>query len=137
MKIEQVTRFKVGNSLYETIEEAERQVRKIALAKDINDRLGATKPDPNGDSYVQHTYRAVARFILDVDGWLEEFASERIVRSWREDPRGLVGRLLDDSGDHIGYGFNYRLACIDGANREWGQPYYANNPNPQAKEVKP
>ena len=50
MKIEQVTRFKVGNSLYETIEEAERQVRKIALAKDINDRLGATKPDPNGDS---------------------------------------------------------------------------------------
>ena len=29
----------------------------------------------------------------------------------------------------------YDIQCIDATGRMWGQPYFANNPNPEAREV--
>lgn len=44
--------------------------------------------------------------------------------------QGIVGRYLDDCGIKELYQTWGRFRCIDEEYREWTQPYYANNTNP-------
>lgn len=41
---------------------------------------------------------------------------------------GWIGRYFDDGGHNCLYEAWSRLRCIDEKGREWGQPYYALNP---------
>jgi hypothetical protein len=43
-------------------------------------------------------------------------------------PRGIVGRYCCDSNMKALNRLYSRLQCIDSEGREWGQPYFANNP---------
>lgn len=40
----------------------------------------------------------------------------------------VAGRTLDDGGSPL-YGVFMRVFTVDKYSREWGQPFYANNPN--------
>lgn len=44
-------------------------------------------------------------------------------------PFSFIGRYFDDSGYNCLYSAWTRLSSIDDQSREWGQPYYAINPN--------
>jgi len=53
-----------------------------------------------------------------------------IIKRWIENPRGFVGRYLDD-GDIPVYRIWGLLFSIDKKNRQWSQPYYAIEANKQ------
>ena len=135
MKIKQVTRFQVGNAYFDTQEQAERFVQKKSALEAVMDLLPG-RPDPNGANYIQRSAEQVGRFIAKAGEWIREYVGDDCADRWAIEPRGFVGRILDDT-DRDGYSLYHRLVCIAYQDhREWGQPYYANNPNNGAVELK-
>ena len=51
-------------------------------------------------------------------------ANSEIPKLWKKEPRGFVGRYLDD-GNSPAYSIYGVLLSIDNKNRQWQQPYYA------------
>lgn len=47
-----------------------------------------------------------------------------IAELWKKNPRGFVGRYLDD-GNSSAYSIYTVLLSIDSKNRQWEQPYFA------------
>ncbi len=66
-------------------------------------------------SLIDKTYRLLLRYYG---------ASSEIPKLWKQEPRGFVGRYLDD-GDSPAYSIYGILLSIDNKNRQWQQPYYA------------
>lgn len=66
-------------------------------------------------SLIDKTYRLLLRYYG---------ASSEIPKLWKKEPRGFVGRYLDD-GDSPAYSIYGVLLSIDNKNRQWQQPYYA------------
>lgn len=92
----------------------------------------------NGHGYLQHTSTTiwnVRNTLIDL------IIAAKIKHNWVEESRdGLahpsyVARLLDDYSVTCLSKAWGRLLCIDKANREWGQPYYAEHPD-EAQEHK-
>ena len=81
----------------------------------------------NGSGFIQLSQR-------DVTTLTNEFltAIETYHKSWfskaKANPKGFIGRYLCDSNSPL-YETYSLLNQIDSANRLWGQPYYASNPN--------
>lgn len=85
----------------------------------------------NGHGYLQHTpekfwpardalLRVAKRLIPHK--WIDQALVDKTVHaSW-------AGRLIDETSRPLARAW-YRLMCIDKDLREWGQPYYANNPD--------
>lgn len=128
--------YAVDGRNFDTLELAEQYVVQRDSIKRIHALLGNDRPDSNGDSYIQRTTDQVSRYIVAAGDWIEEHIGEGVAARWRENPRGIVGRFLDDSGNREAYGLGYRINCIDSRNREWGQPYYASKSNKSAIQVK-
>jgi len=85
----------------------------------------------NGSGYIQQSQAAVERYKLALLTLIEV----EIKHEWIEETRkgrahvSYVARLLDDAGpDCLSVAWN-RLMRIDQYNREWGQPFYAINPD--------
>jgi len=85
----------------------------------------------NGGGYLQLSEEVVTTVrnqILDLIAtkidhhWVEESRDPRIHTSW-------VARLVGDYNIRPLSAAWERLSCIDNQWREWGQPYYANNPD--------
>ena len=130
--MEAITKYKAADgSEWDSQYLAGRRERARRFQAAANEVLGDKKPDGNGATYVQHTVDAVHKFTMAIAAALGEFESHEMRDRWLEQPRGIVGRFLDDTGS-IFYRDYIRLISIDSQNREWGQPYYANNPNPEA-----
>jgi hypothetical protein len=66
-------------------------------------------------SLIDKTYRLLLRYYG---------ASSEIPKLWKQEPRGFVGRYLDD-GNSPAYSIYGILLSIDNKNRQWQQPYYA------------
>ena len=90
----------------------------------------------NGKGYIQHdpaTFLDVKKEILGmisqrIDHHIikqayETYGTNEVHHSW-------VSRILGDYGDKLKplHHAWYRMNCIDSKFREWGQPYYATNP---------
>lgn len=79
----------------------------------------------NGGWYVQHDKQIVKK------------AKENIVILAKKELKieenykfgSFIGRYIDDSGVNCIKNAYSRLQCIDIKGREWGQPYFAFNPN--------
>jgi hypothetical protein len=96
-----------------------------------------SKPDDeycrfsNGHGFIQHDEAVVAK----VKNELLDLIGTKIEHKWIEQSRSgsahpsYVGRLLDDYGIRPLSTAWSRLYCIDKYFREWGQPYYAINPD--------
>lgn len=84
----------------------------------------------NGGGYIQHDKKTFIEFknaLLDLIGkrlkhkWVEETKSE-------DRHVSHLARLLDDSGESCLQNAWQRIYCTDKKYREWGQPFYVNNP---------
>jgi hypothetical protein len=105
----------------------------------------AAKPDgcdfANGSGYIAHTQAGLDAAIAILAAAALDFypkggTSEEWFTQWRDGKRHVshVARLVNDGRERCLDAAFYRLMCIDGKLREWGQPYYAAYPD-QAKDV--
>ena len=85
----------------------------------------------NGHGYIQHDPKVVKQYkglLLDLietktdHKWVKQARADNIHPSW-------IGRLLSDMGNRPLDNAWYRMSCMDKSCREWGQPYFANNPD--------
>jgi len=88
----------------------------------------------NGHGFLQHeeaTFIEARNEVLDI---AVEYIGGATAKKWAEGTKGgkthmsFCGRLFDDSGVKPINSAWYRLSCIDTKFREWGQMYYALNP---------
>lgn len=100
--------------------------------------LGNATPDSNGSNFIQHEKAAVRKFDAAFEKVIRTYFGKECADLYHQFPRGFVWRLLSDRQ----HPFNdavckagYRRQCIDERLREWGQPYFAANPNPDAKPL--
>lgn len=87
--------------------------------------------DSSCPSYIQHIAKDVEEaqrnFIKLVDEVLgTKYSGSEVHR------RGIIGRIIDDSGNKELYKGWHRFVCIDDKYREWEQPYYAINEQPKS-----
>lgn len=89
--------------------------------------------------------------VENVERWTRQYLlkpptkhnGEVFVRQPPESRKALIARLesvghgnprISDDSDSAYNKLWFRIMCIDDQNREWGQPYFANHPNPEATE---
>lgn len=85
----------------------------------------------NGEGYLQHTeaqFLAARAALLRIGNrlyphkWFDQALTDLTVHaSW-------CGRLIDETSRPLARAWQ-RVMCTDSKLREWGQPYYANNPD--------
>jgi hypothetical protein len=125
--------------------------KDIARIADVMAPLGPVPDDPgchfaNDGDYIQHdpaVVRAVKAALIE--------AGEKQLGWWYDKQRDMHGitreklldvgydwfsRFLDGSHPALERAW-HRLGCIDAMGREFGQPYYARNPKPDAKLWEP
>lgn len=98
----------------------------VPLGPKIKDRASEFA---NGHGYRQHdladVMKAKEAFIAICKRQVPDKVWDAPVRDIH--PMGFAGRLLDDSSPTL-YASWHRFMCIDDQGREWGQPYFALNP---------
>ena len=87
----------------------------------------------NGEGYLQHDAATLHRARVSILKIAQRFASNPSwIQQTIDDPAGChpswAGRLIDECCSLPVSRAWYRFMCIDKQGREWGQPYYANNP---------
>lgn len=89
------------------------------ISKPFDDKI------PSG-KFIQRTASDVRLFIDRTYDLLVKYHSKEseIPALWKQDPRGFVGRYLDD-GDDPAYHLYGIILSIDNNYRQWQQPYYA------------
>jgi len=117
---------------YETlISKTDRIMGSLKLIPDHDSGFG------NGKYYIQQTkdsFLIVRKELLELT---KTFITHEWVKQSIDDESmslSYVARLVDDGNIRPLNSAFYRLACIDSSFKEWGQPYYANNPESDAKE---
>lgn len=85
----------------------------------------------NGRGFLQHredVFFPVRDALLRIGNrisphkWFDQSMANRTVHpSW-------AGRIIDETSRPLAQAW-YRIMCVDSDLREWGQPYYANNPD--------
>lgn len=97
------------------------------------------KLDRNGSNYRVQTEEQVAAFIEAIGNTMDAHGLPILADRWRNNPTGIIGRYMDDSDHNSKENYLYRayirLKCISDG-KEWGQPHFAKNPNPNATELK-
>lgn len=139
--MEIVTRFKANDgSEWNTETECRAQDAMIVEVAAALAQLKPTPTDCNWDGYVQQNSAAVTRCkemlykIANRDGVLKWWLDSQKKNHNKTDADlirchpSYFGRMLD--GGHAPLSKAYiRLCCIDDAQREWNQPFYAINPD--------
>jgi len=109
------------------------------LIKRVDEIMALLPPTPkddgcsfaNGEGYVKHekqTLRKVQVRLLEI---CKEYIDHKWIQQTIDDENvhpSYVGRLLGDYGIRPLEKAWYRFSCVDKQGREWGQPYFANNP---------
>lgn len=117
-------------------------LKRDDLCTAIRGILAALPPRPNNDScrfengggYIQHdahTFEAFKSALLDLTA---PFVAGELGDEWVEDTRrgkrhpSWLARLVSDTSIRPLYDAWHRILCTDDLLREWGQGYYAANP---------
>ena len=100
----------------------------------IKDTMSTLKPVPNdcnfsnGDGFIQQEIRTVANAMVRI----VEIAGIEKKPEFINDPFacrfGIIGRIIDDSGSAHVWSAWSRFMNMDHFGREWGQSYFARNP---------
>ena len=133
LMIKEIKKF-VANDGSEWVD-VDKATQREALLKQIDELLKPLGDVPqndgcrfaNGEGYIQQDKFIVAQIKLDL---IKLTAKELNDPSWLESKVNFMnlGRWLDDSGNPL-YSAWGRLINIDDHGREWGQAYYALNPD--------
>lgn len=92
----------------------------------------------NGDGYLQHRPTVVASVRADLLAIADSIMPHRWFKESAADPSvhpSWAGRMIDEMQGKCLREAWYRFMCMTPDGREYGQPYYANNPD-QAKDVR-
>ena len=134
--MENITKYRAKDKTEFTSEvECIEYERLLDMVDRIMSRLQPKPKDdgcsfPNGNGFIQHEKSTVVRVW---NALLDEFSS-RINHEWISHSKDMkyhssyVGRLVDDYGISPYNKAWYRMQCIDKQFREFGQPYYVENP---------
>lgn len=126
--MERISLFKTADGkTFSTPEEAlkyesiMREVQNFLLAFAENEDIDFS----NGDGYIQHpigTRDKMGKKLVELyNRW---FKPEEPFINFSY----YLARLIDDSSMKCLNHLSYRIMCIDREDREWGQPYFADNP---------
>lgn len=91
----------------------------------------------NGDGFVQHNKVALRKVQINLLKEMKKHINHHWIQQTIDDENvhpSYVGRLVGDYGISPLNKAWYRFMCIDKLGREWGQPYFATNPD-KAKQV--
>jgi hypothetical protein len=93
----------------------------------------------NGGGYIQHDLRDLLKTRNEFLEFCRRFTKhkwlqETIDKGWNAHS-SWVGRILEECLPHSICRHWYRFYCIDNDGREWGDPFYANNPQ-KAKQMR-
>ena len=93
----------------------------------------------NGHGYIQHdpeAFKAAKTALLRIG---QRVCPHKFIDNSLEDPTvhpSWVGRIFSDNSRPL-YAAWGRVMCTDDQFREWGQPYYANNPKGEFVRINP
>lgn len=118
---------------------AEAAIKQDAKAVSIKGAYKLLRPTPkndgcdftNGGGYVQQDALKVQEFkrqIMLLGARHHEKMAEWAKNPIEVHPQSIVGRILSDCDSDL-YDAWHRVMCMDDKFREWGQPYYAINPD--------
>lgn len=85
----------------------------------------------NGDGFIQHDKVTLSRVRIDLLKEIKKHIDHKWVQQSIDDESihpSWVARLISDYNIRPLSNAWYRFQCIDVRGREWGQPYFANNP---------
>jgi len=135
-----VTRYEANDGAIFTTEEA--ALKRDAIIEQVKEAMRLMPDLPkdencdfaNGDGYYQHDLKALEstrKMLLEVfksNGFADNWAALKNVtyEQWQVHPSNFI-RMIDGSCSPLEKAY-YRLWNIDAQGREFGQPYYANNP---------
>ena len=130
--VQEIHKYKAKDgSEWNTVEEAEKREVIVDAASDFIKPLGEKPKDPkcefaNGKGFIQHDKYIVAQMKMNfIKFCAVTLKKPELLRD--KCSFNFIGRYLDDS-DSPPYYIWSRLMCIDDHGREFGQAYYANNP---------
>lgn len=87
----------------------------------------------NGSGYVQHNINNVISVRNEFLEFIKHYTTFKWIQETIDNPQFHLSWATRAIGDsccpHIIYGMWARFTCIDSLGREWGQQYYANNPD--------
>lgn len=118
------TVYECDGKRFDTFEKASEYNSLCILVKEVMDTL---KPRPDGTDY------ANGKGYVQQEASVIDAAWKALIHIGRDRYNNqslgrMAQRYADDSGDEcLSHAF-WRLNCICGKNREFGQPYYALNP---------
>jgi len=132
-----VTKYQADDGrIFDTEQDAIKHDAKVLSVKDAYKLLKPTPQDDgcdfaNGGGYVQQDPIKVQEFKRQIMLMGAEHHSK--MAEWAKNPmevhpQSIVGRILSDCDSTL-YGAWNRVMCMDDKFREWGQPYYAINPD--------
>lgn len=85
----------------------------------------------NGEGFIQHDKAKLRKAQVEILELCKEYIDHKWIQQTINDESvhlSYVGRLLNDYDIRPLRNAWFRFMCIDKNQREWGQPYYANNP---------
>ena len=86
----------------------------------------------NGSGYVKHDKAILRNAQIQMLEICKEYIDHKWVQDTIDDENvhlSYVGRLIDDYEIRPIRDAWYRFMCVDKDSREWGQPYFADNPD--------
>lgn len=136
--MKEITKYKAEDGLeFNDKVECVEHERSCIMVSIIMERL-PNRPDDcsftNGSGYIQHGSNLLEvrndflRFVSKQYNITHKWVEQTINKGFEVHP-SYVGRLIGECCPNTISKHWYRFMCIDSKLREWGQPYYANNPH--------
>lgn len=121
--------------VYQSVDGTIHNTEGSAIANDIycneiNNILNKYPFNGPSDSFIQRTRADVNWIINEVAYLFKNSGMTELYDLWQKNPYGIVGRILDDGQNYAARAY-YLLISFDKNNRQWSQPYYANQANKQ------
>jgi hypothetical protein len=122
-----------------------------ALAAEVAEIMATLRARPdddadcnfsNGHGYLQHDPEMFYRARLSLLKLAQRYTTFRWIQESIDDPTvhpSWAGRIISEACPRPLYAAWARLSCVDDQFREWGQPFYANNPDkaPESRRLNP
>ncbi len=135
--METITKFKAIDGTEFTSETE--CLKYESLIRKVDSIMALLPPTPNndgcsfanGDGYIKHDKAKLRNAQIQILELCKEYIDHKWIQQTIDDESvhpSYVGRLIDDYNIRPINKAWFRFMCVDKKSREWGQPYYANNP---------
>lgn len=96
----------------------------INLLSDLFDYKDDSLDFANGRGYIQHPPGTRYKLEVELVKLTNEYLEENFTLG-----QGMIHRYIDDCNHKLLKKLSYKITCMDKRDREYGQPYFAINPD--------